>query len=212
MTFWLLIAMLGLAVLVALWRLARLDRTTLQLVASALLLALAGYAWQGSPGQAGSPRRGVEARAGGDGGIAELRRQMMGRFDAADRWLIIADSRQQRGDTRGAADAAAAGAHRRPDNGTLWVGLGNALVAHAGGLLTPASELAYRRALQSWPDHPGPKFFYGLALAQNGRFDAAERLWVQALAAAPADATWRPEVEGQLQLLRQTKAMSAPGR
>ncbi len=212
MSFWLLIAALGLVVLTALWRLARLDRNTLQFVASALLLALAGYAWQGSPGLAGSPKRGVAVQTTGDGGIAELRRQMMGRFDAADRWLIIADSRLQRGDTRGAADAAAAGARRRPGNGHLWVGLGNALVAHAGGLLTPASELAYRRALKSWPEHPGPKFFYGLALAQNGQFDAAERLWVEALAAAPPDASWRPEVEAQLQLLRRTKAMSATQR
>jgi cytochrome c-type biogenesis protein CcmH/NrfG len=42
-------------------------------------------------------------------------------------------------------------------------GLGNALVLHADGMMTPAAELAFQRAAKLAPDHPGPKFFYGLA-------------------------------------------------
>jgi cytochrome c-type biogenesis protein CcmH/NrfG len=208
MSGWLFLIVLALLVLAALWRFARLDRTGLQLVASALLLAMAGYAWQGRPGLEGRPTRPPAERAETpDGGLPELRRQMFGRFDAADRWLILADSYQRRGDTQSAAGAARAGLKAHPRDATLWVGLGNALVAHSGGMLTPAAELAYRRAIELAPAHPGPRFFFGLALAQNGRLDAGERLWVEALALAPPDIGWRPVVERQLELLRQAKAM-----
>ncbi len=52
---WLAIILLSALVLLALWRLARFGRTGLQLAAAALFVAMAGYAWQGSPGLAGSP-------------------------------------------------------------------------------------------------------------------------------------------------------------
>ncbi len=40
---------------VILWRSGRVPRPALQIVAAALLLALAGYGWQGSPGMPGKP-------------------------------------------------------------------------------------------------------------------------------------------------------------
>ena len=43
--------------------------------------------------------------------------------------------------------------------------------------MTPSAELAFRRAAQIAPEHPGPKFFFGIALAQGGKFDEAERIW-----------------------------------
>ena len=76
-------------------------------------------------------------------------------------------------------------------------------------MLTPAAELAYRRSIELAPNHPGPKFFFGLALAQNGKLDAGERLWTEALAQAPPNVAWRPLVEAQLDLLRQAKAQAA---
>lgn len=212
MSGWILIVLLAALSLVALWRFARLDRTGLQLVASALLLAMAGYAWQGSPGLAGRPTRPPAEAAVEipDDGLPELRRQMFGRFNTSDTWMILADSYQRRGDTRSAVGAVRSGIRAHPDNATLWVGLGNALIAHSNGMLTPAAELAYRRAIALAPRHPGPKFFFGLALAQNGKLNAGERLWTEALAAAPQNAEWRPLVEGQLELLRQAQGRAAP--
>src|SRR5947209_8447189 len=63
---WLFILVMALALLIALWRLGNLDKGGLQFVGSALLLALAGYAWQGHPGLAGSPHRPAEHRGVGD--------------------------------------------------------------------------------------------------------------------------------------------------
>ncbi len=62
-------------------------------------------------------------------------------------------------------------------------------------MLTPASDLAFRRAIELAPDHPAPRFFYGLALARSGDVENALALWREILAEAPADASWRPVVE-----------------
>ena len=53
---WLPVVLLVLAIAAALYPFARRDKGALQFLAAALLLALAGYSWQGRPGQAGSPK------------------------------------------------------------------------------------------------------------------------------------------------------------
>ncbi|MEA3038527.1 MAG: hypothetical protein QOE79_1040 [Sphingomonadales bacterium] len=203
---WIVMLLLAASVFVAVWRFGRLDKAGLQILGAALLLAVAGYAWQGQPGLPGSPKRAVEQKTVPESAFASMRRNMLGRFDSADQWLTMAESYSRDGDTRGAADIIRAGLKAHPDNAALWVGYGNALVIHAGGLMTPAAQLAFDRAAKLAPDHPGPKFFYGLSLAQSGRLADAEKVWRELLATAPPDAQWRAQVEQQLQLLEQARA------
>lgn len=205
---WLLILGFAAVVLAALWRLAGFDRVALQLVGSALLMAMAGYAWQGSPGLAGKPVPPPVRQSLADTAFAATRERLLGRFDTASRWLTIADHYHRIGDTQSAAGVIRAALRAHPKDPDLWVGLGNALVIHAGGMLTPAAELAFQRASRLSPEHPGPKFFYGLALAQSGKLEEAESLWRSLLANAPPDAEWRPIVEEKLQLLAQVRAMA----
>lgn len=204
---WLILLALALAAFAAVWRFARLDRNGAQLLAAALLLACAGYAWQGRPGLAGRPKPPPVAQSLPDSAFAQMRQDMLGRFDTADRWLTIAESYQRRGDTRGGAGLIRSALREHPDNAILWIGYGNALVIHAGGMVTPAAQLAFEKAATLAPDHPAPRFFHGLSLAQSGRLDEAERLWTGLVAGAPADAPWRAQVEEQLELLRQARAM-----
>ena len=203
---WVVFLLIALLVLAALWRLARLDGASLQFLGAALLLALAGYAWQGHPGLRGSPKAPPERQRLPDSAFAETRQSMLGTFDTAARWLGMAESYQRGGDTRGGVDMIRSGLHRHPRDPDLWVGLGSALVLHADGLMTPAAELAFRRAEEIAPGHPGPRFFYGLALAQGGRFDEAERLWRALLVQAPQDVSWRPMVEERLRMIEQARA------
>lgn len=205
---WIALVLVAGAAFAAIWRFGRLDAAGLQLVGAALLLGLAGYAWQGSPGQPGSPARAAEQREVPESDFAQMRQKMAGRFDTADRWLTIAEGYQRRGDTRGGAGLIRSALRAHPDNAILWVGYGNALVMHAGGLVTPAAQLAFERAGSLAPDHPAPRFFHGLLLAQSGRLDEAERVWQALLAAAPADAQWRAGVERQLQLVAEAKAVA----
>lgn len=213
---WLVFLLIALIVLGVLWRLARLDAASLQFLGAALLLALAGYAWQGQPGLGGSPKAPPERQRVPDSAFAQTRESMLGTFDSAARWLGMAESYQRGGDTRGGVDMVRSGLHRHPRDPDLWVGLGSALVLHADGLMTPAAELAFRRAEEIAPGHPGPRFFYGLALAQGGRFDEAERLWRELLVQAPQDVSWRPMVEERLRMIEQARASgqlppAAPG-
>lgn len=203
---WIVLIVLALAAFAALWRFGGLDRAGLQLLTAALLLALAGYAWQGSPGLAGSPKPPPETQSVPDSAFAQMRQDMLGRFDTADRWLTIAEGFQRRGDTRGGAGLIRSALREHPDNAILWIGYGNALVVHAGGMMTPAAQLAFERAAALAPDHPAPRFFFGLALAQSGRLDEAERTWRALADSAPPDAPWRAQVEQQLQMIEQARA------
>ena len=204
---WLFILVSALLVLGLLWRFAGLDRNGLQFLASALLLAMAGYAWQGSPGLAGSPKRVSAVESVPDSLFTRMRHDLFGRFDAADSWLIRAESYQRTGDAAGGAMMIRQGLKQNPRSVALWVGYGNALVLHSDGMMTPAAQLAFQRAAEVAPNHPGPKFFYGLALAQGGRFDEAERVWRELLATAPPSANWRGAIERQLEALQQARAM-----
>ena len=204
---WILLVLMAGLVFVALWRFGRFDRASLQFLGAALLIACAGYAWQGRPGLPGQPVPPPVLEKLPESAFAETRRDMLGDFDVASRWLTIADSYHRRGDTLNAAGVIKAALREHPENADLWVGLGNALVIHADGLMTPAAELAFQRAAAIAPDHPGPKFFYGLALAQGGKFDEAEAIWRNILATAPPGVSWRPMIEERLRLLDQARAM-----
>jgi cytochrome c-type biogenesis protein CcmH len=184
----------------------RRDLAALQLSAAALLLALAGYSWQGHPTFAGAPKAAPGRQNLPDSAFAETREDMLGRFDRAWTWLNMADAFQRRGDTRTAAELLEGAVRRNPGNADLWVGYGNALVMHGGGTMSPAAQLAFQRAAAIAPDHPAPRFFYGLALAQGGNYDAAERIRRELIANAPADAPYRRIVEERLQALRQARA------
>jgi cytochrome c-type biogenesis protein CcmH/NrfG len=207
---WVLIMLMALGVFLALWRLGGLNRMTLQLLGSALLIAMAGYAVQGRPGLAGKPVPPPTRQKLPDSAFAGARREMLGQFDTASRWLIIADSYHRSGNTQNAVGILRAGIKAHPRDPDLWLGLGNALIIHAGGMMTPAAELAFERAARFGPDPPGPRFFYGLALAQGGRLGQAERIWRALLASSPADAEWRPMVQSHLAQLIEIRR-AAPG-
>lgn len=203
---WIIILVLAVATGAALWRFVTVDRAALQFLAAALLLALAGYAWQGRPALGGRPKPAPERQQLADSAFAETREDMLGRFDRAWYWLNLAEGYQRRGDTQSAAQVIRSGLRGAPNDPDLWVGLGNALVIHADGMMTPAAQLAFERAERLAPEHPGPRFFYGLALAQGGQFDEAERIWRQLVADAPADAQYRAIIEERLQALQQARA------
>ncbi|WP_170303966.1 tetratricopeptide repeat protein [Sphingosinicella humi] len=204
---WVLIIVMAVLVFAGLWRFGRFDKVALQFLGAALLVAFAGYAWQGSPGLEGKPVPPPMREKLPETAFAEVRGGMLGEFDTAARWLTIADSYHRRGDTLNAAGVISSALREHPNNPDLWVGLGNALVIHADGLMTPSAELAFQRAAAIAPDHPGPKFFYGLALAQGGKFDEAEAIWRGILATAPPDVSWRPMIEERLMMLDQARAM-----
>jgi cytochrome c-type biogenesis protein CcmH/NrfG len=203
---WIILLLMTLALFGALWRSARLDTGPLQFLLAALLVALAGYAWQGRPTLEGAPRSLAAAQRIPPNPFAQVRRDIFGGFDTADRWLTIAESYQRRGDTRSGAGVIRSALRAHPNNAALWTGYGNALMLHGGGTISPAADLAFRRAASLAPQHPAPRLFYGMALLSGGRFAEAEQAWRQALALAPPGASYRPGLEQQLAALSAARA------
>ena len=174
-----------------LWAL-RVRGAMLQLSVAALLFGAAGYTVLGQPSLPSSPRSAGERQPPIP--LTNLRHAFFGQFTPTEHWLIISESLARRGKTQEAAGVLQSAVREHPGDPALWIGLGNALADHAG-TLTPASELAFRRAQELSPNYPAPRFFYGLALARSGDPKDALVLWRQILAEAPADASWRPFVE-----------------
>lgn len=204
--FLILLGIAGVAAL--LLRLFGLRGPLLQLGAAMLLFGGAGYAIQGRPSLQGAP--GERAQRAAPVPLTELRRAFFGQFTSSERWLIIAESYSRRGNSEDAVRAVRRGLDFAPGDIQLWIGLGNALVDHSRAL-TPAAELAYRRAAELAPGHPAPKFFFGLALARSGQPELAVALWRDVLASAPPNAGWRPYVQGALDAL-QPKAPAGPSK
>ena len=197
MSGWLLLAALT-ALGIGAFRLLELRGPMLQLAAASLLIGASGYALQGRPGLSGSPRAAAANREVVP--LTGARDAFFGEFTPSGHWLLLSDSMARRGDTADAAGILRSAVREHPRDVALWVGLGNALVDHAG-MLTPAAQLAYERAVELAPGHPAAPFFSGLALARSGDRAGALALWREILAEAPADASWRPMVEDAIAAL-----------
>jgi len=104
------------------------------LAAAAVMLGLAGYALQGSPALPGKPVAAHEEPDGFGEAITDRRQGMADRFGPAAQWLAMSDGFARTGKTALAAQTLEKGLQKYPDNVDLWVGLGNALVAHGGGM------------------------------------------------------------------------------
>lgn len=193
-------ATIALILLLALKFGARLPWRHMAPAATAVLLGLAGYAWQGRPALAGHDvKPGVAAKF--DERLAEKRRSIGERLGPASKWLIMSDGLARSGDTEQAANIVSRGLQETPKDADLWVGLGNALLAHGGGRLTPAADHAYREAMALAPEAISPSYFYGLALAQSGQFEAAQRTWARLALRLPERADMRMELVRNLMML-----------
>ena len=188
---WLTLLLLFAGSLGLLWALG-VRRGLFTASAAALLLGATGYALQGSPDLGGA------RAAAGEGHdvfpLTDARHAFFGYFTPAESWLRMSEALERDGRSEDAVGILQNAVKRYPGDPQLWIGLGNALVDHARGL-TPPAELAYKRAEQMAPGHPGAPFFYGLALARSGDRDGAVAMWQQILKTAPKNAGWRPLVE-----------------
>lgn len=178
--------------LLALWLLG-VRGGLLKATAAALFVGAIGYAVQGQPDLPGAPAQSSEAANVLP--LADARRAFFGNFTPEESWLSMSEALARDGKGADSVGILQNAVRRYPDDPQLWIGLGNALVDHARGL-TPPAELAYRRAAELTPGHPAAPFFYGLALARSGDRQGAVAIWKRILANAPANASWRPLVEG----------------
>lgn len=205
---WIIAIALAVLSALAIVRFGGTARSAWELVAAALLIGLAGYAWQGSPSQAGVSKRPAAQDSAFDEDVAKLRKEMGERFSEAGQWLVLSDALNRQGKHQDAANVLRAGLKQYPRDANLWLGLGNALVVHGDGVLSPAAEFAFRKAVALAPEHPAPAYFFGLALAQSGQLREAETIWRDLLDRTPDDAEWRADLESNLGIVE--RALGGP--
>jgi len=189
-------------VLLGLWRFGGLGRQGMELAGAALLVALGGYGLWGSPGQPGSPTEPASAKADAMS-PEDVKKMESGQFSSEGNVMMLTDALIRAGATKQAAGVFEEALKTNPNSADLWVGYGNVLVIHGGGMINPAATYAFEKAAQISPNHPGPPFFMGLALAQGGKLDEAGEVWRALLARAPKDAEWVPDLKARLEQIGQ---------
>lgn len=198
---WIIVIALAALVMAGMILIGRAPRMSWEIIAAALLFGIAGYAWQGRPDLPGSPRKASELAAPFDESLANRRRTLSDRYGPGVKWLVLSDGIARQGKTREAANVLRSGLREAPDDAGLWVGLGNALVSHGQGIVSPAADYAYRRAALLEPDGPAAPYFHGLALARSGDLEGARKLWSPLVDTLPEDAPLRREVTRDLALI-----------
>ena len=213
---WLIVSALALLAFVALAFWLNVPRSGWTALGAALLFGLAGYAMQASPSLPGSTKVAAE-QISIDPAAMLASRNLLDESDIPpiNQWIVIADAMARNGQYANAAQVLLGALDDDPKNAQAWLALGNALVAHADGLLTPAALHAYENAQASAPQSAGPPYFLGLALAQSGRFAEARATWTGLLERSAPDAPWREMLAERLaglDLLIEAQARAQAGR
>lgn len=199
---WVLAGLLALGAFAIMAFVLKAPRPGWEAIAAALVFGIAGYALQAHPALPGAPKEAAEKVAASSAALIAERRKLSGSGNIApDQFMVIGDAMARNGAYGEAAGVMLGAVEHDPRNAEAWLGIGNALVAHAEGVLSPAAYFAYQRASEAAPDNPGPPFFLGLALAQSGRLAEARQLWAELLARSPKDAPWRADLAIRLQRL-----------
>lgn len=205
---WIALAGIGAAAFALLWLLG-LPRTLWSFAGAALMLGAAGYALQARPDLAGQPVEAAKKARPDEPMLRELRSAMFGRFGYIDGYFFAADALTRGGDPDKAAKFMLGGVRASPQDAALWTWLGVSLVEADQRNVSPAAGVAFRRAVELAPKHPGPPFFYGLAHVRAGQFAAALPWWKRALALTPPDASYRKDIATRVALLEQFLAIQA---
>lgn len=211
MTGWVALGVLSVGAFVALG-LVGYPRGRRWLVIATLALGGAGYAVQQRADLPGHPVSSQPERVEFDPDLAALRSAMMPGNGDADALLRTADTQLAGGDTRGAVETLLGAVRARPEDATVWTGLGGAIATHDEGRLSPAAQFAFQRAWRLAPLQPGPPFFLGQAFAQSGDLQGAKTAWLRALALAPREAPYRVAIAERLAILDSVAGAMPAGR
>lgn len=196
---WVLVIGLAAVAFVALAFVLKVPRQGWEAVGAALLVGIAGFAWQARPAQPGAPKEAAERPQASGAAMVQARKTLSEKnVGEGDRWTVVADALSRNGQFAEAAGVVLGTVEKDPNNADAWLALANNLVAHAEGNLSPAALYAFRRAAMADPKHPGPPFFLGLALAQNGRLADGRAVWADLLARTPKDAPWHDDLVARL--------------
>lgn len=169
-----------------------------QPIMATVVLAMAGYAWQGRPDLPSAEAKPIAAEQGAAEALIKMRSDMDQNYGVAKMWLVTADGFARDGSYAAAAGYIQAGLREHPENADLWSALGLVLMLASDGELTPPAKLAFDKARKLAPSLPAPDYFEGLAALFDRKPTETMRLWKGLLERASLKAKWRPALESQL--------------
>ncbi len=127
--------------------------------------------------------------------LKELEKELQATPSRHDGWALLGRSAAGLGQFQRAANAYARAARAQPDNPEYWIAYGVMLTEVTEGLVTPAAELAFNRAAEIAPDHPGVAYYRGLALVQKGEVAQALEVWRAAADSLPSGSPLRQPLD-----------------
>jgi cytochrome c-type biogenesis protein CcmH len=195
---WLPAILIAAAVTAGLLLLVPLRKQLWPVIAAAVVLGVAGYAWQGSPQQAAAPAQPITAKLKAADSLLQMRADMDTGYGIGKQWLITADSYARSGKYDYSAAFIQAGLRDHPKNGDLWAGLGVVLLLAGDGQMSPPAKMAFANARKFGPRNPSPDYFEGLVELFEGRPAKTVEIWQRLVDDAPDKAIWRPKLESQL--------------
>lgn len=187
---WLAVGALALAAFAFAVLVLKLPREGMTMFGAVLVFGLAGYAWQGSPGQPAASKSGAVEEGQNGAEMVDGREGLFDRTVPPPSYLVTSDAYARRGQFGDAAALLQRGLKDNPRDLESWLALGMALVGHADGFVTPAAVQAFGRAKAIDPRHPGAEYFLGYAYLQSGEVVAARNVWAGLLKNSPLDAPW----------------------
>ena len=207
-----LIPIIGLALITFIIAVAflRLPKSGWAVFGAALLFGLTGYALQGNPGYAGAPKDAAPVASEVNFALVDARREFFGLHRVPSRFVTVSDAFSRKGQFDDAANMLTNALQDNAKDTEAWVALGNALVEHANGALTPAALYAYNQAEALDPGNAAAGYFLGIGLLRSGRPQETRAIWAELIANAPEDASWKALLADRLARLDQILTETGP--
>jgi cytochrome c-type biogenesis protein CcmH len=164
-------------------------------VAALVLLplgAVSTYLAIGSPTLPGQPvaSRHIEEKKSIEAMVAQVESHLAKNPKEGRGWEVVAPIYLRMGRFDDAVKARRNALSLLGDSAERRAGLGEALTAAAGGVVTAEAKKEFEAAVALDAEHVKARFFLGLAAEQDGRPDTAVAMWRAMLASAPPDAPW----------------------
>lgn len=172
--------------------------TVIPLLVVLIGLPAAFYALAGSPDLPAKPGfiaegRHMQVEEGGptfDEAMEAIRAHLKDSPDDKKGWEVLAKTARAVRDYSVAANAFDRLAELEPEDVKWRVQQFEAMLAMAGGQVTPASRLVLARVLNEEPGHPAAQYYLGLAYEQMGQPDKARATWTALADRSTPDAPW----------------------
>lgn len=174
-------------------------------------IAIAGYLSFGNPGMPSQPFAGrqdttrvaqSDPEAPGAQNIEALVTQAENHLasnpDDGKGWDVVAPIYMRLGRLSQAETAYSNAIRLLGSTAIRQAGLGQALFAQAGGIVTAEARMAFEAVLKFEPQNPFASYFMALALAQEGKKDEALAAFTAIAENSPSDAPWMPPVRQQI--------------